>query len=225
MELQYFYKKVYKSFFFIFSMGKEVKRVVISTIYEGYAVKQAILKFSPDKLILLVDEPTDKRKKEKMIRVIKAIKSLFKEGLITEQIKISTYDIPQIMETAIKIIDEEFKKGNKIIIHITEGRKITSLALLFSAYVRKEKIKDIYYITEEKHEKIKLPLLDFGINNTKKEFLREITKGNGELKRLQEKTKLKPSATYQNIQELKEEGYLENNKELKLTDLGRIMIL
>lgn len=225
MELQYFHKKVYKSLFFIFNMGKEGGEVLISTIYEGYAVKQAVLKFSPDKLILLVDEPTDKRKKEKMISVIKAIKSLFKEGLIVEQIKISTYDIPQIMETAIKIIDEEFKKGNKIIIHITEGRKITSLALLFSAYVRKEKIKDIYYITEEKHEKIKLPLLEFGINNTKKEFLKEITKGNGELKNLQEKIKVGPSAAYQNIQELKEEGYLENNKELKLTDLGRIMIL
>lgn len=206
-------------------MGKEVKKVIISTIYEGYAVKQAVLKFSPDKLILLVDEPTDKRKKEKMISVIKAIKSLFKEDLIVEQIKISTYDIPQIMETAIKIIDEEFKRGNKIIVHITEGRKITSLALLFSAYVRKEKIKEIYYITEEKHEKIKLPLLEFGINNTKKEFLKEITKGNGELKNLQEKIKVGPSAAYQNIQELKEEGYLENNKELKLTDLGRIMIL
>lgn len=206
-------------------MGKEVKKVIISTIYEGYAVKQAVLKFSPDKLILLVDEPTDKRKKEKMISVIKAIKSLFKEGLIVEQIKISTYDIPQIMGAAIKIIDEEFKKGNKVIIHITEGRKITSLALLFSAYVRKEKIKEIYYITEEKHEKIKLPLLEFGINNTKKEFLKEITKGNGELKNLQEKIKVGPSAAYQNIQELKEEGYLENNKELKLTDLGRIMIL
>lgn len=225
MELQYFHKKVYKSLFFIFNMGKEVKKVIISTIYEGYAVKQAVLKFSPDKLILLVDEPTDKRKKEKMISVIKAIKSLFKEDLIVEQIKISTYDIPQIMETAIKIIDEEFKRGNKIIVHITEGRKITSLALLFSAYVRKEKIKEIYYITEEKHEKIKLPLLEFGINNTKKEFLKEITKGNGELKNLQEKIKVGPSAAYQNIQELKEEGYLENNKELKLTDLGRIMIL
>jgi len=198
---------------------------LISTVFEGYAVKQAILKFSPDKLILLVDEPTDKRKKEKMINVIKTIKSLFKDGLIVEQIKISTYNIPQIMEAAIKIVDEEFKKGNKIIIHITEGRKITSLALLFSAYVRKEKIQGIYYITEEKHEKIKLPLLEFGINNTKKEFLKEITKGNGELKNLQEKIKVGPSAAYQNIQELKEEGYLENNKELKLTDLGRVMIL
>ena len=206
-------------------MKKEGGEVLISTVFEGHAVKHAILKFSPDKLILLVDEPTDKRKKEKMISVIKAIKSLFKEDLIVEQIKISTYDIPQIMETAIKIIDEEFKRGNKIIVHITEGRKITSLALLFSAYVRKEKIKDIYYITEEKHEKIKLPLLEFGINSTKKAFLKEIVKGNGESKRLQEKLKLKPSATYQNIQELKQEGYLEDNKELKLTDIGRIMIL
>ena len=44
-------------------MKKEGERVVISTIYEGYAVKQAIKKLSPDKLILLADEPEDKKKK------------------------------------------------------------------------------------------------------------------------------------------------------------------
>jgi len=36
---------------------------------------------------------------------------------------------------------------------------------------------------------------------------------------------LKPSAVYQNIQELKEEGYLENTKELKITQLGEVMVL
>jgi len=203
----------------------DVLRVVISTIYEGYAVRHAILKFAPDKLILLVDEPDDKKKREKMSKVIKTMKDFFKNSLIIEQIKISSYNIPEIMTKAIKIIDEESKKENEIIIHITEGRKIASLALLFATYARKASIKDAYYITEEDHSLIKLPLLNFDINETKKSFLKEIAKGNGELKELQNKLKIKQSASYQNIQELKEEGYLEKNKELKLTDLGRIMIL
>lgn len=203
----------------------DCKRVLVSTIYQGYAVKHAILKFAPDKLILLVDEPEDKKKKEKMTKVIKLIKDLFKDSLIINQIKISSYDIPEIMTKAIKIIDEESKQENEIIIHITEGRKIASLALLFATYARKANIKDAYYITEEDHSLIKLPLLNFDINDTKKSFLKEIAKGNGDLKELQNKLQIKQSASYQNIQELKEEGYLKKDKHLELTDLGRIMIL
>jgi CRISPR locus-related DNA-binding protein len=200
-------------------------RVIISTIYEGYAVKQAITKLSPDKLILLVDEPFDVRNKEKMIQLIKSIKDFFKESLIIETAKIPSYDIPKIMEEVIKIIDKEYKEGNKIFIHTTEGRKTTSFALLFAAYRRKDKINGAHYITEEKHTLINLPLLNFDINDTKKFFLKEIANGNGKLRELQKKAKLKPSAAYQNIQELKKEGYLSNDREPKLTDLGRIMIL
>jgi len=206
-------------------MKKECKRVVISTIYEGYAVKQAITKLSPDKLILLVDEPNDERKKEKINYTIKEIKQFFKESLEIQTKKISSYDIPKIMEEVIKIIDEEFKEGNKIFVHTSEGRKPTSFALLFASYRRKSKVEGAYYITEENHELIKLPPLSFEVNETKKSFLKEIVKGNGELKELQNKLKIRQSATYQNIDELKKEGYLEDSKELKLTDLGRIMIL
>ncbi len=206
-------------------MKKENKRVIISTIYEGYAVKQAITKLSPDKLILLVGEPFDTRKKDKMIRLIKTIKEFFKGTLMVETTKISSYNIPKIMEEVIKIIDKEFKEGNKIFVHTTEGRKTTSFALLFAAYRRKNKIKGAYYITEEEHTLIKLPLLNFEINDTKKSVLKEVSKGNGELKQIMKKLKLKQSATYQNLQELKQEGYLSNNKKLKLTELGKIMTL
>jgi len=220
------FQNIYKGNSPLFFMKKEgSERVVISTIFEGHAVRHAILKFAPDKLILLVDEPEDKKKREKMNDVIKTIKQLFKNSLILEQIKISSYNIPEIMDKAIKIIDEESRKGNEILVHITEGRKIASLALLFATYARKGKVKDAYYITEEDHSLIRLPLLNFEVNETKKSFLKEIEKGNGELKKLQNKLEIKQSAAYQNIEELKKEGFLENSKELKLTDLGRIMIL
>ena len=65
------------------------RRIVISTIYKGYAVKQAITKLSPDKLILLVDEPNDERKKEKINSTIKEIKQFFKESLEVQTKKIS----------------------------------------------------------------------------------------------------------------------------------------
>ncbi len=206
-------------------MKEEGKRVVISTIYEGYAIRHAIPKLSPDKLILLIDEPADEKKKEKMYEVIKSLKDFFKEAIEIETNKISSYDLPKIMGEVINIIDKENKEDNKIIIHITEGRKITSLALLFAAYTRKEKIEASYYITEEEHKLINLPMLNFEFNGKKKILLNEIFKNNTEPYKLMEKLEIGKSALYQNIQELKKEGYLEDSKELKLTELGKIMIL
>jgi len=204
---------------------EEGKRVVISTIYEGFAINYIIPKLSPDKLILLIDEPKFTEKKEKMNEVIRTIKSFFKDSIVVETEKISSYDIPKIMSEVIKIIDKESKEGNEIVVHITEGRKTTSLAVLFAAYMRKENVKGAYYLTEEEHNIINLPLLNFDINGNKKIILREIDKGNSNLNILMDKLKIKKSAMYRNIDELKNEGCLEDNKELKLTDLGRIMIL
>ena len=204
---------------------EEGKRVVISTIYEGFAINYIIPKLSPDKLILLIDEPKFTEKKEKMNDVIRTIKSFFKDSIVVETEKISSYDIPKIMSEVIKIIDKESKEGNEIVVHITEGRKTTSLAVLFAAYIRKENVKGAYYLTEEEHNIINLPLLNFDINGNKKIILREIDKGNSNLNILMDKLKIKKSAMYRNIDELKNEGCLEDNKELKLTDLGRIMIL
>jgi len=204
---------------------EEGKRVVISTIYEGFAINYIIPKLSPDKLILLIDEPKFTEKKEKMNEVIRTIKSFFKDSIVVETEKISSYDIPKIMSEVIKIIDKESKEGNEIVVHITEGRKTTSLAVLFAAYIRKENVKGAYYLTEEEHNIINLPLLNFDINGNKKIILKEIDKGNSNLNILMDKLKIKKSAMYRNIDELKNEGCLEDNKELKLTDLGRIMIL
>jgi len=206
-------------------MKKGGMRVVISTIYEGYAIRHAIPKLSPDKLILLIDEPVDEKKKQKMYGVIKSLKDFFKDAIEIETSKISSYNLPKIMGEVINIIDKEAKENNKIIIHITEGRKTTSLALLFAAYTRKEKIEASYYITEEEHKLISLPMLDLQFNGTKKDLLNEIFKNNVEPDKLMKKIKIGKSALYQNILELKKEGYLEDNKELKITELGRIMVL
>jgi Mn-dependent DtxR family transcriptional regulator len=63
------------------------------------------------------------------------------------------------------------------------------------------------------------------LRDSKKRLLQEINKGNIKVEELTKKLKIKQSAVYQHIQELKREGYVENDIGLKLTDLGRIMIL
>jgi CRISPR locus-related DNA-binding protein len=200
-------------------------RTIVSTVYEGYAVKRALTKLAPDKLILLVDEPEDKSKRDRIQKTVKGIKDFFEHTLIIEEVKINSYDITSTMKDVIKVIEKEAGKGNKIFIHTTEGRKTMSLALLFAAYRKKAQIEGAYYITEEDHSLIRLPMLSFDINDTKKLFLKHIEKGISNLRELQEKTKLKQSATYQNVQELKDEGYITTDNGLQLTELGKIMIL
>lgn len=202
------------------------KRVVISTFYEGFAIKHIIPKLSPDKIIIVMDDlKSSEEKKEKMKENLNSLKDFFKGAIEIETFRISSYDIPKIMMEINNKIDEESKKGNKILIHITEGRKTTSLAVLFSAYVKKDLVEGAYYITEEDKELIRLPLLRFDIGETKKKMLNLINKGVKDIHKIMKELNIKQSALYQYLQELKQEDYLEKDKELKLTDLGRIMIL
>lgn len=203
------------------------KRVVISTFYEGYAVKSAITKLSPDKLILLIDDSQKGSQNEKSRKALEELKKFCARVLEIQEAKIKAYDIPKIIEKCSELIKEENKEGNEIIVHITEGRKITSLGLLFAAYLKKEKVAAAYYITQEENKLITLPLIPMQLGESKKLILQEINKGARGVNKLQSRLKIK-SVIYDHIRELRNEGYIENNKnnkELKLTDLGRIMIL
>jgi CRISPR locus-related DNA-binding protein len=208
-------------------MEKEGKKVLITTFFEGYAVKQAILKLSPEKIIILLDEPKKLADKEKRDLALNSIEQFYKPNIIFDKLKISSYDIPKITNEVVAKIDEESEKGNKILIHVTEGRKIGSLSLLFSAYMRRDKIEGAHYITEEDHALINLPLLNFQINETKKQLLKEISQGKSETGSLLAGiSDIGRSAVYQNLKELKQEGYIsESEKKFILTDLGKIMIL
>lgn len=196
-------------------------RVLISTLYTGKVVKIAVNKLAIDKLVLIVDEPSNKDKKQAIEELQNSIGDIIK----IETIKTSIYDIAKIAEDVTKKIDEEIKGNNEIIIHVSEGRKTTFLAVLFAAYSRKEKIKGIYYITEENNEFLSLPIINLEIGETKKQLLKEISKGNGNIKKLKEKLSINTSMVYSHINDLKKEGYISNNKKLELTDFGRIMIL
>jgi len=207
-------------------MKGEKRRVVISTFFEGFAIKHIIPKLSPDKIIIALDDlKSSEEKKEKMKETLKSLKDFFKDAIEIETFRISSYDIPKIMMEINNKIEEESKKGSEILIHITEGRKTTSLAVLFSAYLKKDLIEGAYYITEEDKELIKLPLLKFEISGTKKKMLSLINKGVTDINKIMSELNIKQSATYKNINELKAEGYLKKEDSLILTDLGKIMVV
>ncbi len=208
-------------------MVKEGKRVLISSVFEGFAVREVILKLSPEKVIFILDKPKDENALLKRNTAISQIKEFYSKNIVFEEKNISSYNLPEITKEISQLIDEEIQKENKILVHITEGRKLTSLGILFSAYIRKEKVDGAFYITEEDHTLILLPLLNIQISETKKQLLKEISGGKTNPSEIVSDTSdLKRSTIYQNLKELKQDGYIsDSDVGLVLTDLGKISIL
>src|SRR3989338_10853297 len=82
------------------------KRVMISTVYSGNAIKYAITKLSPDVLILVVEKDLGKIKDdeniEKKKKAISEIKSFFKNTLEIQFLETkSLYDIYDITKEVI----------------------------------------------------------------------------------------------------------------------------
>jgi len=193
-------------------------KVLISTIYKGPAVIQAIKLFNPQKIYFIVDNPINEIRKN----TIRMVADLF-PTIEYKEIPVKTYDIVDIANATISIVKEESK--NKIIAHISEGRKTMSLGLLFGSYVMKKKIDSAYYIIEETNQPLKLSLMELKVSKKKREILTYVSEGITSVELLSEKLGVQPSTLYVHLKELRDEGMITKTKDLKLTDMGKIVLL
>jgi len=191
-------------------------KVLISTIWKGSAVIQAIKLFSPNKVFFIADEPVEDIRNNS----INMIKELF-PNLEYKTVPTKIYDIVGIAKSVMDIIESE--TGNEIIVHISEGRKTMSLGLLFGAYVKRELVSSAYYITEETNTPIQLPLVKLKLSKQKKGLLQKIDENITSISELAKKLKIKAPTVYVHMKELRDDGFL--NKENKLTEIGRIILL
>jgi len=191
-------------------------RILISTIYEGNAVIQAIKLFSPQKIYFIVDNPIHERR----MQSIGMVKDLYPKIEISN-IPVKTYDIVNIANETIKIIKKE--SNNEVIIHISEARKTMSLGLLFGAYVMKDHVDSAYYIIEETNQPLKLPLVELSVSKKKKELLNLINNGITSTDKLSKELNIKTSTLYVHLKELRDEGLID--KDITLTDMGKIVML
>ena len=197
-------------------------KILISTVYGPDPVLLACTKISPNKLILLVTEKQDSTIKNSL----NLIKNSLGRVLDVEIVKIHEYNIIEIAERVVKIIDEiDFE--NEIIINITSGRKTQSMGVLFGAFARNTHIKKIAYYPdgEGKGTAIYLPVLSMKLSESKTKLLDSIySKKIQSYKSLSEETGLSSAMVYRAIDELLKEGLVEKTKDegIILTDAGRI---
>ena len=191
-------------------------KVLISTIWKGSAVIQAIKLFSPNKVFFIADEPVEDIRNNS----INMIKELF-PNLEYKTVSTKIYDIVGIAKSVMDIIESE--TGNEIIVHISEGRKTMSLGLLFGAYVKRELVSSAYYITEETNTPIQLPLVKLKLSKQKIRLLQKINEDISSMPELEKALNVKAPTIYVHMKELRDDGFL--NKENKLTEIGRIILL
>ena len=151
---------------------------LISTIYSIEPVMFCITHFSPKKIDLLVDEDPD----EKQSEAIRMLNETVGKVLEIELKRTSVYNLIQIAEDTVDMIEAEHDRKRKITINISGGRKPQALGALFGCYARPDIIDKIVYVTEEDKNIIELPILNFGISKTKRRILEELETGKTPLK-------------------------------------------
>jgi len=204
--------------------------VLISSVYEIVdPIISSVSKYSINKIILLRQKSTDK----KLDSAIVKLKSTFKKPNFDLEIKIvdDIYDIYSVAKSLVNVLDSLPSK-DQIYINVTGGRKTLSLGLLFGAYTRANKIKEIVYVTEEKGQFVILPKLDVDLSDSERkvlEYILRCNKDNSDLiiTRLAEDVGLSRAMVYKVLIELESHDYITSDNENKyiLTDAGRIVLL
>jgi CRISPR locus-related DNA-binding protein len=200
------------------------KRVLITSIYSGNAIKEAIIRLSPTDIILVFEDDPPTTKQE----AIKTLKKFFSESISFSELKLnSLYDISDITKKIVEKIDS--LKEENIFIHISEGRKTLSFAMSFAAYLRKDNIEGLYYVMEENNHLLKMPLLKmFQLNETEEIILKELVKNKKSINELLGKiTKEKSrSVFYKYLKELQKESCIIIQDDLvEITPFGKMALI
>lgn len=217
-------EKIYKQEGSILSIEEGVSlmsKVLISTLYNPDPVLLAANRLGPDRLIVLIDKKPDDRQE----KALKLIKESLGRVIDIKEVKTEIYDIVEVAKKCVEIIDL-LPKDDWIFINITAGRKTKALGLLFAAYCRSDRVKKIAYNPEEdKSSVVYLPKLSFKLTESQKKILELL--GEKEYKdisysELADKIKSSKAMLYRNIDELRDLDLVSTEKNLKLTDAGRI---
>ncbi len=200
----------------------DMKTILISTLYGPDPVLLSCTKLSPDKLILLITEPSDKVIDDS----IDLIKKSLGRVLEIEIVKIPQYDIVKIAEKVVKTIDKVNLEG-QIIVNITSGRKTQSMGVLFGAYARNKHIKKIAYYPEgdEKGSVVYLPILSLKLTDSQEKIIDSIKANKIQShKSLAEATGLSTGMVYRAVDDLMNQGLIDKTDDegIILTDAGKI---
>ena len=195
-----------------------VETVLISTFYSFEPFLPAMHKFSAEKVILIVD----KNPKEVVNKAIERVKSTFGSVVKIEIVKLTGTNLYEIAKKTTEILEKESE--NKVIVNISGGWKLLAQGVLYGCYARGELVEKIICNNIEDNSIVELPKLSYGLTESKRNVLEEISKRKERsISEIAEKLGKTRGMLYQHLKELKENGYVD--EKFEITDAGRLALL
>jgi CRISPR-associated protein Csa3 len=194
---------------------------LITTLYTLEPVITCVTRLSPSKLIILTEDGTVDKKRQSE----QTIEATFGKVIGIEKKITSLYDTVRVAQDVANLIENEYARGNEIIVNVSGGRKPQAFGALFGAYARSDMVKKIVYVTEEDNFIIDFPILSFNISDTKKLILEQIQSGIRSVKTIALNIGISKGMTYNHLRELKAMGYIEEKDGYSITDAGKIAVI
>jgi CRISPR locus-related DNA-binding protein len=192
---------------------------IIATIYSYEPVIASVTKFGANNLFLLVDDNPDEKQKE----AIKTVKDTIGKYIHIELIKTDVYDIVQVAEDSVKLIDKIAPKS-KILLNVSASRKTKAFGLMFAGYARYNKVDKISYITKETNTVVVLPKMSFNLNKSQHKLLSYLKKYHvrDPSAKIYHELNISKSMFYKTLNEIKSMGFVDGDN---ITDAGKIALL
>ena len=190
---------------------------LIATFYNVKPFLPAALKYSPKKIVLLVDDDGKEIREN-----IKAVKKTFGDIVKIEVVKVPKDDVQVIAKTTVDLIDTNKAAGNKIIVSIAAGNRALATAVMFGCYARADRVQRIVTNGAQDNALVSLPKLTYNIGSTKRELLSKLNDRRGRtIMEIAKEMRRTRGMIYQHLKELKDSGYLDEDYNLTWIRRGK----
>ncbi|MGZ4951140.1 MAG: CRISPR-associated CARF protein Csa3 [Halobacteriota archaeon] len=198
--------------------------VMIATVgFESEPLIIGIQTFNIKRMILIreANPPSDVRKVENLMA------STFGNviDIVTKEVP-NWYDIPGLVDLVTYLIKSEHDNGNTIYVNITGGRKTASIGALLGVYKTIDKVKEVFYVTEEEHGILLLPKISWTLQRTKYNLLKLIDEGVSDVDALKDELEISRVMTYTHLRDLRDQALIvESPSGYELTLAGKLLLI
>ncbi|MGZ4848827.1 MAG: CRISPR-associated CARF protein Csa3 [Halobacteriota archaeon] len=197
--------------------------VMIATVgFESESLIIGIQTFNIKRMILIreADPPSEVRKVENLMAA--TFGNVI--DIVTKEIP-NSYDIVGLVDLVTYLIRSEHDKDNAIYVNITGGRKTASIGALLGVFKDADKVKEVFYVTEEEHGILPLPKISWTLQRTKYNLLTLIDEGTSDVDTLKDELEISRVMTYAHLRDLKDQGLIvESPNGYELTLAGKLLL-
>ncbi|MGZ4891917.1 MAG: CRISPR-associated CARF protein Csa3, partial [Halobacteriota archaeon] len=197
--------------------------VMIATVgFESEPLIIGIQTFNIKRMILIreANPPSEVKKVENLMA------STFGSviDIITKEVP-NWYDILGLVDLVTYLIKSEHDNGYTVYVNITGGRKTASIGALLGVYKTVDKVKEVFYVTEEEHGILPLPKISWTLQRTKYNLLKLIDEGVNDVDALKDELEISRVMTYTHLRDLRDQALIvESPSGYELTLAGKLLL-